>query len=165
MDTNIKYLVNNDCNIWNKDAYNHYLKLVNNKHKTYNYEEWLDKVKNNNIPHFGFGGLGCPYGNGPLGPIYGKQWRNFNGVDQIDKLIKNLKEKPLATDHIVNSWNVGDLKDMALPPCHYGFQIAVRPLFISDFKKLGVTNVDLKNIPKYGFELHWQQRSVDTFLG
>jgi thymidylate synthase len=146
-DTNIKYLVDNGCNIWNKDAYNY---SIENK-KEQSIEDFIKGVKS--------GGL-----IGNIGKGYGHQWRNFNGVDQIQRLITNLKEKPLATDHIVNSWNVGDLPDMALPPCHYGFQIVVRPLYLSDFGKLRFI-YDYNNPIKYGFELHWTQRSSDSFLG
>jgi thymidylate synthase len=180
--TNIKYLVDNGCNIWNKDAYNYFKSYLSDDWyplTALTIEQFVKAIKNNETK-YNFEN----YKLGDLGPVYGHQWRKWstnkttvighNGthnifgeivVDQIQRLIKNLKEKPLATDHIVNSWNVGDLENMALPPCHYGFQIVVRPLFISDFKKLGVTSVDLKNIPKYGFELHWSQRSCDVFLG
>lgn len=164
-DTNIKYLVDNDCNIWNKDAYNYYNKLTANTQTKEEFERGIH-IKN----HIA----------GELGPVYGHQWRNFNGEDQIQRLITNLKEKPLATDHIVNSWNVGDLPDMALPPCHYGFQIVVRPLSFNE--RLDIANtfntprfiagehaltqlMNALNVPEYGFELHWDQRSVDTFLG
>lgn len=179
-DTNIKYLVDNGCNIWNKDAYNYYLKWLKGKNLSkedfemfsLNYDEFIETVKE------GFKDKDYIYGD--LGSVYGYQWRNFNSVDQIKRLITNLKEKPLATDHIVNSWNVGDLQNMALQPCHYGFQVVVRPLTIvertllSDTKKYPPLRHNLKlyeqflnetNVPKYGFELHWQQRSCDLFLG
>jgi len=147
--TDVKYLVNNGCNIWNKDAYNHYEGKL-----TYN--EWLFEIENN--PNTVLGSLGR---------VYGHQWRNFNGIDQIKRLITNLKEKPLATDHIVNSWNAGDLQNMALPPCHYGFQIVVKPLnYIERFhKKKEPKKWGIDDKIQYGFELHWTQRSVDTFLG
>ena len=171
-DTNIKYLVDNGCNIWNKDAYNYYNKLTANTQTKEEFERGIH-IKN----HIA----------GELGPVYGAQWRKWstnkptvighNGthnifgeivVDQIQRLITNLKEKPLATDHIVNSWNVGDLQDMALPPCHYGFQVVVRPLnkIKCDCSESKAIYCGSKcQIPQYGFELHWQQRSVDTFLG
>ena len=191
-DTNIKYLVDNGCNIWNKDAYNYYLKRYNSKDGKglFTFEEFVNYIKNRDKKHPVIG---------DLGPVYGAQWRKWdtkqsvvvghNGSynefgtiikDQISNLIKGLKERPLATDHIVNAWNVGDLEDMALQPCHYGFQIVVRPLTISERTLLSNTekypplrhNLKLyeqflneTNVPKYGFELHWQQRSVDTFLG
>lgn len=82
--------------------------------------------------------------DGTLGPVYGVQWRNFNGVDQIRKLIREIKNNPASRRLIVSAWNAADLDDMALPPCHYGFQI-----YINDGK----------------MDLMWNQRSADVFLG
>ena len=82
--------------------------------------------------------------DGELGPIYGKQWRNWNGIDQIKNLIKTLKTNPDSRRHMVSAWNVGELDEMVLPPCHYGFQC-----YVADGK----------------LSLMWNQRSVDTFLG
>ena len=65
------------------------------------------------------------YQNGELGPIYGVQWRNFNGVDQIHNLIDNLINHPFDRRHIVSAWNASDLNKMALPPCHMMFQVYV----------------------------------------
>jgi len=72
---------------------------------------------------------------GELGPIYGNQWRNWggygdvkNGIDQIQNLINELKTNPASRRLLVNAWNVGELYAMVLPPCHYGFQMFVRPL-------------------------------------
>lgn len=197
-DTNIKYLIDNGCNIWNKDAYNNALK----HHNTGGYLTEACGIKT--ISDYINVCKQKVYSIGDLGPIYGHQWRKWsnNGpyydqpIDQIQRLITNLKEKPLATDHIVNSWNVGDLSHMALPPCHDYFQVVVRPLkwierhdllekkynynlntvqnkykeatFIN-FKKWLKEDADFvyeqENIPKYGFELHWHQRSCDLFLG
>lgn len=82
--------------------------------------------------------------DGTLGPVYGVQWRNFNGVDQIRKLIREIKKTPHSRRLMVNAWNAADIDDMALPPCHYGFQI-----YINDGK----------------MDLMWNQRSADVFLG
>jgi len=82
--------------------------------------------------------------DGTLGPVYGAQWRNFNGVDQLYSLLKEINTNPSSRRLIVNSWNASDLSDMALPPCHYAFQV-----YINDGK----------------LDLMWQQRSVDIFLG
>ena len=179
-DTNIKYLVDNGCNIWNKDAYNYYLKRYNSKDGKglFTFEEFVNYIKNRDKKHPVIG---------DLGPVYGAQWRKWdtkqsvvvghNGSynefgtiikDQIRELIKGLKERPLATDHIINAWNVGDLEDMALQPCHYGFQVVVRPLnkIKCECSESQAIYCGSKcQIPQYGFELHWQQRSVDTFLG
>ena len=82
--------------------------------------------------------------DGTLGPVYGVQWRNFGGVDQLKQLIRNIKKDPYSRRHIVTAWNPSDLDDMALPPCHYGFQV-----YINDGK----------------MDLMWNQRSADVFLG
>jgi len=90
--------------------------------------------------------------DGDLGPIYGKQWRQWKGengkIDQIDDLIKNLKENPDSRRLMVSAWNVGELDQMVLPPCHYGFQVWTRE----------------EDGQRY-ISLMWNQRSVDTFLG
>ena len=119
------------------------------------------------------------YLRGDLGRIYGAQWRNWQykdefGVtwfkDQISNLIKGLKENPMGTKHIVTAWNPAELDNMALPPCHWSFEILVEPISIVDqdiFKKNDSNKgwtVD-NNRPKYQFTLKWHQRSVDSFLG
>jgi thymidylate synthase len=90
--------------------------------------------------------------DGDLGPIYGKQWRKWdvkNGrIDQIDDLVRELKTNPDSRRLMVSAWNVGELDQMVLPPCHYGFQIWTRE----------------ENGQRY-ISLMWNQRSVDTFLG
>jgi len=79
-----------------------------------------------------------------LGPVYGKQWRNFNGVDQLYNLVDAIHNNPDSRRMMVSAWNVSELNEMVLPPCHYGFQV-----YIND----GV------------MDLMWQQRSADVFLG
>ena len=90
--------------------------------------------------------------DGDLGPIYGKQWRKWDGkngrIDQIDDLVKELKTNPDSRRLMVSAWNVGELDQMVLPPCHYGFQVWTRE---EDGKRY--------------ISLMWNQRSVDTFLG
>ena len=122
--------------------------------------------------------------DGELGPIYGKQWRKWDGkngrIDQIDDLIRNLKENPDSRRLMVSAWNVGELDEMVLPPCHYGFQIYTRELSIEERKEYFTNSLnksihyaedfdnlklDELNIPKRGISLMWNQRSVDTFLG
>ena len=136
-DTNIKYLVDNGCNIWNGDAYKAY--------KTkYGYDnidcplsmgEFITKIKTDDE---------FAKENGDLGPIYGKQWRDINGVDQLENLIVGLINNPDSRRHIVDSWNVEEIGQMALPPCHYSFQC-----YVADGK----------------LSLMWNQRSADLFLG
>ena len=90
--------------------------------------------------------------DGDLGPIYGKQWRKWDGkngrIDQIDNLVRELKTNPDSRRLLVSAWNVGELDQMVLPPCHYGFQVWTRE---EDGKRY--------------ISLMWNQRSVDTFLG
>src|SRR5690606_13423002 len=104
--------------------------------------------------------------SGHLGKIYPVQWRGTGKkVDQISRLITNMREKPMATDHIVNSWVADDLEDMALPPCHYSFQVIMKPIYSYEHSDLKVDNTSFETeiAPKYGFYLQWNQRSVDTF--
>ena len=145
-DTNIKYLVDNGCNIWNGDAYKRYADIECNPPHDHSLsqKEFVDKIKTDDE----FAKVW-----GELGPIYGKQWRNWFGydeninhirVDQIEQLIKNIKENPNSRRLMVSACNVGELDKMVLPPCHYGFQC-----YVNDGK----------------LSLMWNQRSVDTFLG
>ena len=147
-DTNIKYLVDNNCNIWNGDAYKNY----RNKFEPAPYqftpdtmEEFINKIKTDDV-------FAKKWGE--LGPIYGKQWRKWGSgvledkhlepIDQIQNLINELKTNPDSRRLMVSAWNVGELNQMTLPPCHYGFQC-----YVADGK----------------LSLMWSQRSVDTFLG
>ena len=148
-DTNIKFLVDNDCHIWDGDAYKNYLKEVAALDFSVPIkEEFISKIKTDDK-------FAKQWGE--LGPIYGRQWRKWGGLqdltdddkpiylDQIANLINELKTNPDSRRLMVSAWNVGELDQMVLPPCHYGFQCYVR-----DGKYLS---------------LMWNQRSVDTFLG
>ena len=177
-DTNIKYLVDNGINIWNKDAYNYY-KNRNKEFKVVDIDTWIEWIKSGKSPH-----------GGDLGRVYGAQWRDWRGefhllddsykIDQISNLIKGLKENPMGTRHIVTAWNPAELDDMALPPCHWSFEILVEPLThtirrkkyigsnyptVKDGFPVSSSMMDKDNFPKYQFTLKWNQRSVDTFLG
>jgi thymidylate synthase len=244
-DTNIKYLVDNDCHIWDGDAFKNYLKkhkddligctivlsngvsaeiksqhnvnrnvLITTKGRiniegddtikilndTLTQEEFINKIKTDD-----------EFANkwGELGPLYGKQWRSWNTkqfeslndgnfghkyndvqIDQIANLINDLKTNPDSRRLMVNAWNVGELDQMVLPPCHYGFQVYTRELsreerienYNSKFEnKIEVPFIKLNlgdaientidmtlsqvNIPTRAISLMWNQRSCDVPLG
>ncbi|WP_338971310.1 thymidylate synthase [Spiroplasma endosymbiont of Panorpa germanica] len=132
--TNIKYLVDNNVNIWNEWPFEIY-----KKSKEYQGEDlstFVEKIRTD----YQFADL-----HANLGPVYGKQWRNFNGKDQLKTLINNLKNDPDSRRHIISAWNPSEVEDMALPPCHTMFQF-----YVSGDRKL--------NLQLY-------QRSGDIFLG
>ena len=217
-DTNIKYLVENGCHIWDGDAYKRYFGTMNNdeyietfvdpklrdearKNKGnngYTKEEFINEIKTDDEFAKNWG---------ELGPIYGKQWRSWGreinhkdeqlsdeytvvsrveilNIDQIQNLINELKTNPDSRRLMVNAWNVGELDQMTLPPCHYSFQVYTRELSLVEMIRLAKYeneeeliksrkhNIDaiserlLKdNIPTRAISLMWNQRSVDTFLG
>jgi thymidylate synthase len=159
-DTNIKYLVDNGCHIWDGDAYKNYqiLMIGNEPDNILSISNFIDKVKTDDT-------FAKKWGD--LGPIYGSQWRNWNGeyelgsgeskYDQIQNLINDLKTNPDSRRLMVNAWNVGELDQMVLPPCHYGFQVYTRKTTREE---------KIVNPGKYrAISLMWNQRSVDTFLG
>jgi len=161
-DTNIKFLVDNNCHIWDGDAYKNYLVKTKNQIEDPNDMNWdLTTPKDPKITQF----TQEKFINkiktddkfaerwGDLGPIYGKQWRNWGGYkrvpsgwnhgsvthykevpknDQIQNLINDLKTNPDSRRLMVNAWNVGELDLMTLPPCHYGFQVYTRELSASE---------------------------------
>ena len=229
-DTNIKYLVDNDCHIWDGDAFKNYIKKVEDIVDGYmcgdimgmqphiasmfsdsdkliplTKEQFIGKIKTDNE-------FAKKWGE--LGPIYGKQWRNWKegkytnewiidgleipdgptywkeGIDQIQNLINELKANPDSRRLMVNAWNVGELDQMVLPPCHYGFQVYTRELsrqersdyYYKNGNSEGIREGSLdrptfeedeaahkwyddRNIPTRAISLMWNQRSVDTFLG
>ncbi len=211
-DTNIKYLVDNDCHIWDGDAYKKYVdshtipgnpngRTVSEQLDSvipieHTRESFIEKIKTDDA-------FAKKWGD--LGPIYGKQWRGWgkNGklrmkdsegnsfygeikqIDQIQNLIEQLKTNPNSRRLMVNAWNVGELDQMTLPPCHYGFQVYTRELTFEERTKLynktlgkgfeskkWLPNEDFiesrlktENIPNRAISLMWNQRSVDTFLG
>jgi len=231
-DTNIKFLVDNDCHIWDGDAYKNWCKQFevdpNNFDgdeiaKGHNDQCWgypiLDHVKSTSkeykrgqINAYLEGKAEKPFFYltqeefinkiktdeefaemwGELGPIYGAQWRNWltykpsnntgsfyqsGNIDQIQNLINDLKTNPDSRRLMVNAWNVGELDQMVLLPCHYGFQVYTRELSFEErfnlynqiekihFEECTMSMLDTKNIPTRAISLMWNQRSVDTFLG
>jgi thymidylate synthase len=200
-DTNIKYLVDNDCHIWDGDAYKNYERRWETEGKflsppvnKFTKEEFINEIKTNPM---------VAKELGDLGPIYGKQWRSWTKyeqntkvsgtydeavVDQIANSIHLLKTDPDSRRNKVNSWNVGELDQMTLPPCHTDFQfytrelreieryvmlvnLTNRPLFFLDKGDGDVKmrefmeECDKLNIPTRAISLQWSQRSVDSFLG
>jgi len=198
-DTNIKYLVDNGCNIWTGDALKNYEKHngeINWGPFTTKEEAFTEKIKTDDE-------FAKKWGE--LGPIYGKQWREWKTevaiqttlkiddgddieplyvkgtqyIDQIQKLVLDIMNNPDSRRLMVSAWNVGELDQMVLPPCHYGFQVYTQKLNeparftwyknnidpdafphdrISD-------EMDAAFVPTVGLSLMWNQRSVDTFLG
>ena len=148
-DTNIKFLLDYDCHIWDGDAYKRYERARTwELQDTPPMNEFIKKIKTDDE-------FAKTWGE--LGPIYGKQWREWNGIDQIQKLIDELKVNPDSRRLMVSAWNVGELDKMVLPPCHYGFQVYTRPTTREE---------KIVNPGKYrAISLMWNQRSVDTFLG
>ena len=174
-DTNIKYLVDNGCKVWNGDAYKKYRDVyeIESRENDSKLEElhmlsdlteveFIDRIKGDDE----FARIW-----GELGPIYGKQWRSWKQedvleygykegevlIDQIANLIKELKTNPDSRRLMVSAWNVGELSEMTLPPCHYGFQV---------YTRLTTRDEKIVNPGKYrAISLMWNQRSVDTFLG
>jgi thymidylate synthase len=208
-DTNIKFLVDNNCHIWDGDAYKNYINnpaykaesvadLMGSQAgqlvKCSTQEEFINKIKTDDE-------FAKKWGE--LGKIYGFQWRKWRegkytnelvvggleipdgptywkeSIDQIQNLINELKTNPDSRRLMVNAWNVGELDQMVLPPCHYGFQVYTRELselerhdikeqYGFDCRKLAkpsIKQLDDANIPIRAISLMWNQRSVDTFLG
>ena len=206
-DTNIKYLVDNDCHIWDGDAYKNYISKIETyadnlilpddlsefqgsmdivgkqiKSHALSKEEFINKIKTDDE-------FAKKWGQ--LGPVYGKQWRGWiqnvsrdldRQIDQIANLISELKTNPDSRRLMVSAWNVAELEQMTLPPCHYGFQVYTRELNFHELKNqlrrrlqwttvTAVTNEELRktcienNLPTRAISLMWSQRSADVFLG
>ena len=201
-DTNIRYLLDNNCHIWDGDAYKKYCKLTETvkepdfdihvddpkegKVRILSKKEFIDRIKTDDA-------FAKQWGN--LGPIYGHQWRDWNlltwendiwilaGIDQIKTLIDDIKTNPESRRLMVNAWNVSELHEMTLPPCHYGFQVYVKAFSAEERKKMYLTGKYSDEVKEYGLEdnhiwldtwstvprgklsLMWNQRSVDTALG
>jgi len=201
-DTNIKFLIDNDCHIWDGDAYKNYktkteIMMGHGFHGTLlSQEEFINKIKTDD-----------EFANkwGDLGPIYGKQWRNWEHydeigqhyssetqkieesailrrqpIDQIANLINDLRTNPDSRRLMVNAWNVGELDQMTLPPCHYGFQLYTREMGLEErclywadrhkkdksfTRNMTHEMLDAVHCPKRKISLIWNQRSADVFLG
>ena len=201
-DTNIKFLLDNNCHIWDGDAYKRYKTVyeIESRESTYaleelhmlsdlTKEEFINRIKTDDK-------FAKKWGD--LGPVYGKQWRKWQGwmdwkedgrkgmgslwYDQIQRLLADLKRDPDSRRLMVNAWNVAELDQMVLPPCHYGFQVYTRLLTpherLEILQEKGGGRLDgallrggyeeqyeMYNIPSRAISLMWNQRSVDVFLG
>ena len=187
-DTNIKFLVDNGCHIWDGDAFKNFLqKSEGDPDLIWNKEQFINLIKTDEK-------FAKEWGE--LGPIYGKQWRQWQGwmttsdgsvgsiwYDQISRLIQLLRTEPDSRRMLVNAWNVSEIDEMVLPPCHYGFQVFTRELTEEERYKIWFSKnyetgmeFDLSIMPDFNNEFYektptraislmWNQRSVDTFLG
>jgi thymidylate synthase len=220
-DTNIKFLVDNGCHIWDGDAFKNFMdKSEGDPDMIWNQDQFVHLIKTDD-----------EFANkwGELGPIYGKQWRSWgrknitnydlknikgsdqykiieavkngedvtkygvevtyknNSVDQIQNLINDLKTNPDSRRLLVSAWNVGEIDQMVLPPCHYGFQVYTRELSKDERMDYWFKNnkpnrdvcdsvdespeeeqhkyFDGANVPKRAISLMFNMRSCDTFLG
>lgn len=126
-DTNIKYLVQNGVGIWNDWPYQNWLRETGQAQNLQMYssewrlvmKEFIERIKSDDT-------FARQYGD--LGPVYGKQWRNFGGVDQLANLVNDIKTNPDSRRLIVSAWNPQDIPVMiksGLPPCHSLFQFYV----------------------------------------
>ena len=149
-DTNIKFLVDNNCHIWDGDAYKNYTNSSELR-ADLSKEEFIHNIKM--YPEFAKKW-------GELGPVYGKQWRSWEHntgdtwtgmkhnqsiktqIDQIANLINDLKTNPDSRRLMVNAWNVGELDSMVLPPCHYGFQVYTRELSNNERIELAFKSIE-----------------------
>lgn len=132
-DTNIKYLVDHDVRIWNDWPYEAFKKSTDYRGETI--EAFALKIKEDDA---------FAAKHGDLGPVYGSQWRNFNGVDQLSYILNEIKTNPNSRRMVLSAWNPAEIKSMALPPCHTLIQFYVNDGLLS---------------------LQLYQRSADIFLG
>jgi thymidylate synthase len=177
-DTNIKFLVDNNCHIWDGDCYKAYIKRYNKgeyvgktkllenskKNRTltepFTVEEFIDKIKTDDE-------FAKKWGE--LGPVYGKQWRRWTNtskgwikdswfereIDQIANLINDLKTNPDSRRLMVSAWDVGSIDLMVLPPCHYGFQVYTRELSEEERHQLSFSKTGNTSPINSGFYDQW----------
>ena len=203
-DSDVRFLWKNNCSIWDGDWYKHYKTTCSSPYSLEEMKKFAlagDKSFHDSV--------------WDLGPIYGKQWREWtkesftdilnrkvsyygnteaakefayeeyqnSKIDQIQNLINELKTNPDSRRLLVNAWNVGELDQMVLPPCHYGFQVYTRELSYKEryriwfnsnyetgmeYNEKIIPNFDdsyYEPTPTRAISLMWNQRSVDTFLG
>lgn len=203
-DTNIKYLIDNGVHIWDDDAYRYFLEKTKGvSYLNLTKEQFLEEVKNKStrtelfekyyydqLPEekkqrwitqtINDDGYRC----GDLGPVYGKQWRNWNGVDQVKELINKLRTNPDDRRLMISAWNVSQIPTMALPPCHYSCQFYTKEMTFKEREQYVIDHYadgtvvyypndiersnkifDNAGVPKRKLSCMWNQRSVDSLLG
>ena len=144
-DTNIRYLVQNGVGIWNEWPFQRYLD-VNGINIEKHSDDWKAELKDFIQRIADDQAFAEKWGE--LGPVYGKQWRDFSGIDQLAWVVDEIKRNPSSRRLIVSAWNPAEIEEMAkagLPPCHTLFQF-----YVSHDRKLSC-------------QLY--QRSADLFLG
>ncbi|MEO0734309.1 MAG: thymidylate synthase [Bacteroidota bacterium] len=145
-DTNLRYLVQNGVRIWNEWPFRHYLESNGlTQQFPQHTPQWKTEMQRFVARIKEDEAFAAKWGE--LGPVYGHQWRNFNGVDQLAAVIESIKKKPDSRRHIVTAWNPTDIPAMAkagLPPCHTMFQF-----YVADGR----------------LSCQLYQRSADVFLG
>ncbi|AMC93396.1 thymidylate synthase [Erysipelothrix larvae] len=132
--TNIQWLVQNKVRIWNEWPYAAFKASDMYQNETMN--QFIERIAHDDAFAAQFG---------DLGPVYGKQWRDFGGVDQLQEVIDQIRNNPTSRRIIMSAWNPPLIHEMALPPCHAFLQF-----YVSDSGKLS---------------LQLYQRSADIFLG
>ena len=197
-DTNIKYLIDNGVHIWDDDAYRYYIELTkeykDGLSKIYDKDTFLKMVKLGSFSELILNRDKTRYYYGDLGPVYGAQWTNWNWHNQIEEVIDTLKKNPNDRRMIISAWNVGDIPDMALPPCHFCCQFYTKKMteverwnyfethMLKEYNEEGhynlyvsrgenylkgslVSYLDRMNVPSRKLSCMFQMRSNDWFLG
>lgn len=161
-DTNIRTLLDKKVNIWNDDAYRWHLEQ--NPNSTMTKERFLEVIQMGDSDNLGFG---------DLGPVYGKQWRSWDTpsgevIDQLQNVVESIRNNPDSRRHIVSAWNPGEMKDMALPPCHIMFQfyVAEGKLHSLLFQRSGDFFLGVPfNIASYALLTHLIAKMTDLEVG
>ena len=156
-DTNIKYLVDHGVKIWNEWPYENF-----KKHEDYqgeSLETFVEKIKHDDI---------FAKKHGDLGPVYGAQWRNFNGVDQLAEVINLIKHQPNSRRMILSAWNPAEIHNMALPPCHtlIQFYVANNKLSLQLYQRSGDIFLGIPfNIASYALLLEMVAQVTNLEVG
>jgi thymidylate synthase len=156
-DTNIKYLVDHGVKIWNEWPYENF-----KKHEDYqgeSLETFVEKIKHDDV---------FAKKHGDLGPVYGAQWRNFNGVDQLAEVIHLIKHQPNSRRMILSAWNPAEIHNMALPPCHtlIQFYVANNKLSLQLYQRSGDVFLGIPfNIASYALLLEMVAQVTNLEVG